>query len=267
MTRLPRGRELAFYQCPPGAPPATLVVLREGGVVQSALSDDPAVPSGSWEPGSDDAAVAWLSVQLVPLKLRRNQTGEELLLVFSVAPGGELRVRYASEPAPHGLSFALRDLDGDGSPELRLGLRRPDGSREIRTLELGDDGRFDELFRGKLRGNLAALQRELCAFLEEEGVSACDPALDVALEEAPLPGGAVLVLATATGALCNRSGCPVAAFRVKNHGAQRLFSDFGALVREAPARPEGSPCVLLSTGRPMRTRRLCWKDQELKPAP
>jgi hypothetical protein len=178
--------------------------------------------------------------------------------VASVGALDKLGVAFVGEPvARDGLSYLLRDLDGDGKPELHLALRPHSGEPKVRTFAL-ENGALSAEWKGRVRGPAGAAAELLCeGFAFDEGFK-CDALLDARTTEVRVRGG-TLVFAEAIPRLCGSGGCAISAVLVPSKGPPRLvLQDFGGL-RLLPAPPGRPPCVRIA-GRDGSSR-LCWNGK------
>lgn len=191
---------------------------------------------------------------LVPLLLvQRAPHLERVVVVGADFERNVLSVAFAAPPA-QAVTWALRDLDGDGVPELRLGL--DDGKRrEVRTFTMSEPAAE---WKGALAGATGAAAGLLCdAAGAPQGE--CDPVLDFDLEARKLPD-AEYVFARGRDRLCGSGGCALSIVRVAAGKAREVLRDFGLWTIGPPAggRP---PCVTVRS-RESKAQKRCWRGQD-----
>jgi hypothetical protein len=207
-------------------------------------------PEGEWEfRDSPRLAVRAGTRSLVPLLIaRREPAAEALAVVAADFEVNTLSVAYRS-PATTALTYALRDLDGDGVPELRLGL--DDGKRrEVRTVTLAVPAGE---WHGALAEPLGPAAKALCPAAD------CDPVLDFDLEARKLRD-ATYLFARGRDRLCGSGGCALVIVRVAKGEGREVLRDFG-LWTIGPALPGRPPCVVIRN-RAEPPQKRCWRGKD-----
>ncbi len=207
-------------------------------------------PEGEWEfRDSPRAPVRAGTRSLVPLLIARKAPAAEAVAVVAADfEANTLSVAYRS-PAAAALTYALRDLDGDGVPELRLGL--DDGkTREVRTVSLSVPAAE---WHGALAEPLGPAAKALCPAAD------CDPVLDFDLEARKLPD-AVYLFARGRDRLCGSGGCALVIVRVVKAEGREVLRDFG-LWTIGPALAGRPPCVVIRN-RAGPPQKRCWRGRD-----
>ncbi len=209
-------------------------------------------PPGEWTfRDSPRVAVRAGNRSLLPLLIaRKSPAAEALVVVAADFALNTLAVLYRS-PSAAALTYALRDLDGDSVPELRLGL--DDGKRRlVQTVSLGDPVKD---WNGTLTGPLGKAATPLCAGAGNE----CDPVLDFDVESRTLPD-AVYLFARGRDRLCGSGGCALVIVRVAGGEGREVLRDFGlwTLGRALAGRP---PCVVIRN-RAAPPQKRCWRGKD-----
>lgn len=225
-------------------------------------------PGAGWElRDSPRVPVRSGTRSLVPLLLaQKSPPLERVVVVAADFQANRLSVAFAGPPAAS-VTYALRDLDGDGIPELRLGL--DDGKRrEVRTFTLTEPA---AAWTGALAGPLGAAAPVLCAAGAGNVATSrtastaappggdCDPVLDFEIEARALPD-AVYLFARGRDRLCGSGGCALSIVRVAKGEGREVLRDFGLWTIGAAVhgRP---PCVVIRNREgPPQTR--CWRGKD-----
>ena len=214
-------------------------------------------PGADWElRDSPRVPVRARSRSLVPLLLAQKAPAlERVVVVAADFEANTLAVALAAPPAAT-VTWTLRDLDGDGVPELRVGL--DDGKRrEVRTFTLTEPA---AAWSGALAGPLGAAAAALCSGAAgadgPSPASGCDPVLDFDLEQRKLPD-AVYLFARGRDRLCGSGGCALSIVRVARGEGREVLRDFG-LWTIGPALAGRPPCVTIRN-RAGPPQRRCWR--------
>ena len=247
------------------APIAALTALRGDAVVATAPLDDElatgweafktrfrAVPAG-------DAAMA-------SLVLHGRQEGKDAwaLLVVELSPRG-LRQTAKIGPVPPGasLTHALEDLDGDGIPELRVGIaERFQGARKVETFALGAAG-YDTPWSPRGRDTVHAVlcdgaDRLIAKAAPDAGRVPCDPVIDFQRARVVNPERGSFLVASGPYAACEGRGCPITVLRERPGGDEVLLRAAGFVAVSPPGEPLAF-AVRKAPGADAGAKRYCWK--------
>ncbi len=212
-------------------------------------------PGADWElRDSPRVPVRSRTQSFVPLLLaQKSPPLERVVVVAADFENNTLAVAFAGPPAAS-VTYALRDLDGDGVPELRLGL--DDGKRrEVRTVSLGKPAAE---WHGALAGPLGAAAKPLCAASGATEIE-CDPVLDFDVEARRLPD-AVYLFARGRDRLCGSGGCALVVVRVAKGEGREVLRDFGLWTIGAAIRGR-PPCVVIRN-RAAPPQKRCWHGKD-----
>ena len=205
-------------------------------------------PGGGWQLRDTPRVPVRTGARWVVPLLVKSAGGEAVVIVAADYATNELSVAYRGPPAVTA-TCALRDLDGDGIAELRLGL--DDGKRRaVRTVTLREPAAE---WTGTLAAPLGPAARALCG---DEGD--CDPVLDFDVETRKLPD-AIYLFARGRDRLCGSGGCALVIARVAGGEGREVLRDFG-LWTVGPALAGRPPCVTIR-GRDEPPRKRCWQGK------
>ena len=239
-------------------------------------------PGADWElRDSPRLPVRSRTRSLVPLLLaQKSPRLERVVVVAADFEANTLSTAFAGPAAP-AVTYAFRDLDGDGIPELRLGL--DDGKRrEVRTFTMTEPA---APFTGVLAGALGGAAGPLCASAPGAAASVpaaapgagasapataapgggpaqggeCDPVLDFDVEARTLPD-AVYLFARGRDRLCGSGGCALSIVRVAQGAGREVLRDFG-LWTIGPALAGRPPCVVIRN-REGPPQKRCWRGKD-----
>ena len=223
--------------------------VRQQGRPLAALPFGDVWPGSGWTlRDSPRAPVRSGARWLVPLLVKAPQ-GEAIAVVAADYATNVLSIAFRGPPAP-AVTYALRDLDGDGIAELRMGL--DDGKhRAVQTFSMREPAAE---WSGTLAPPLGPAARVLC-----ERESDCDPVLDFDVETRKLPD-ATYLFARGRDRRCGSGGCALVVARVAAGGGREVLRDFGlwTIGSALPGRP---PCVTIrDRDGPLRKR--CWRGKD-----
>lgn len=144
---------------------------------------------------------------------------QETLLLVRIEDAGALSLAWHRGPEPRGsLSYALKDLDGDGEPELRVRAR----GEEPVSFKRGVGGAYERWDR-PAAGGLEGASAEVCRWFEEKtGNERCDSVLDLDSQARTLAAGSKIVLVRSLNEWW-RTNAPSAAFLLASNGTVRLL--------------------------------------------
>lgn len=187
---------LSYRHCADGT--IDLASLRLSGI------DD--VDEGGVLIGND---ATWMVV-----RFQRGKT--ETLAMLRIDDAGPVSVAWESEPKAEGAwRFGLADFDHDGDPELHI------------------PGRSFRIVGGKVvpwDGRPSEAEDEMCGWLAAKtGATACDPWLDAAIDERPLPDGTQLACVQEPRLWIRNRG-PSAIFAIRDGHAKLLREIRGGII-------------------------------------
>ena len=212
------------------------------------LDVDLAAEGSDWEPFATrfrgvPAHGAAISSLLFHRRVPSGASAKDQWALVVVAYDGTNLSEVARINPPAGdtiLSHALEDLDGDGVPELRIGIAKQfHGERDVQTFALGPRG-FDHAWRDP-QSTRGARRSSLCQGADRAIHKAdpnapdhipCDPVLDFERVRVTTPDGENLLLATGPYAACDGRGCPVIVVR-DDRAPDVLLRTFGFLAVDA----------------------------------